>query len=47
MADPLVAIHEGMVLDQGEPQRCGLGIQSWVEINTAKTMVGLGEGGLK
>ena len=47
MADPLVAIHEGMVLDQGEPQRCCFGIQSWVKINTAKTLVGLGDGGLQ
>ena len=36
-----------MVLDQGEPQRCSFGIQSRVEIYTAKTLVGLGDGGLQ
>ena len=41
--DPLVPIHEWVVLDQEETERRGLARQTWVEVFTAEGLSRLGD----
>jgi hypothetical protein len=46
MANALVTVHEGMVLDEGEAQSCGLGREARIEVRSAEGLPRLGDGGL-
>lgn len=47
MTDALVAVDEGMILDQGEAQGCGFRNETGIQIVAAERLLGLAEGGLQ